>query len=202
MDIAIIVFEIVKRTKYPLLFIIFLLEGPIAGFISSMLSANGQFNIWIICILFFSAEIIADIFFFYIGKGMSKSNLGKRLANIDKGFLKEVNRSAHENFFKVLFILKVSSIFAVPGIIYLGNIKAVSDKRFIIYTTIICFFKDSITVLLGYQAGIELSKFIQLYNIYQLFGGLLLLISVVYLIVKVYKNQIKSFLLSFIKNKI
>jgi len=202
MDIVNIVLEIAKINKYSLLFVIYLIEGPVAGFVSAMVAVAGDLNIWIVFALLIIAEIIADVFFYYLGRGMSNGKLSKRLKGIDNEFLNELNRVTKKSFFKVILVLKVTSIIAIPGLIYLGNIKVVKDKKFLLYTSLICLVKDATILALGYCMGLELNRFLEIYNVYKIVGIILLSTTIIYLIIKIYRHQIRNAVTNIIKNKI
>ena len=68
-----------QQGKYPILFIIYLIEGPIAGFISALIASTGSLNIFIVFLLLITAEIGADIVFYYIGKNSSETRFNKLL---------------------------------------------------------------------------------------------------------------------------
>jgi len=202
MDIVNIVLEIAKINKYSLLFVIYLIEGPVAGFVSAMVAVAGDLNIWIVFALLIIAEIIADVFFYYLGRGMSNGKLSKRLKGIDNEFLNELNRVTKKSFFKVILVLKVTSIIAIPGLIYLGNIKVVKDKKFLLYTSLICLVKDATILALGYCMGLELNRFLEIYNVYKIVGIILLSTTIIYLIIRIYRHQIRNAVTNIIKNKI
>lgn len=196
------ILELIQSAKYPLLFVIYLLEGPTAAFLSSVAASMGQLNILYVFPLVIIAEVMADYFFFYLGKKSSNTKIVKKINELDNDLMVEIKRLSKEEFLKVLLILKVASFLYLPGFLYLGASKAVKDSKFIISATIVCLIKDSVIMALGYFVGLELSKFEEIYNIYKAVGIMLLVVIAIALLHKVYNKQIKEFFLNVIKYKI
>ena len=198
MDIIGIVLGYVQQIRYPLLFVLFLAEGPLVGFTASVLAARGQFDIWIVYFMYLFTEIFVDTLLFYIGVRFSESKLGNRLENTNNILLKELKISSKKFFFWVLFILKISP-FAVPGLLYLGGAKVATTKKLFFRTSIITIISNSAIVFLGYKAGLKLLEFTKVYNMYQFVGLIALIFLFASLILKVYKKEIEELLAKFLK---
>jgi len=201
MDFINLVTELAQQSKYFLLFIIYLIEGPVAGFISATISTTGQLNIYIVFGLFLSAEIAADIFYYYLGKGLTESKFNKRLSKYEKNvFLGVVKKTFNIHPVKTLLFIKVIGVIAVPSLMLIGKYQSLKWKKFFIWTSIICFFKDLTITIMGYWIGISLSEFLVGYDIYKIIVGIIGILAIGYIFFLSYRTKIDKYLIKLFKN--
>ena len=194
------VITLAQQGKYPLLFIIYLIEGPVAGFISALISASGSLNIYIVFLLLIIAEIGADVFYYYIGKLSSEKKINKMLSKYEKGGVLKIIRNAfNRRPVRSLIFIKSVMLIAVPSLLLIGRYQSMKFKKFLFWTTIICLVKDITILVLGYSVGITLETFMQGYNIYRVIGIILALIAVGYIIYTAYKEKIDIYIVNSLK---
>ena len=200
MDIETII-SVVESAKYPLLFLIYLIEGPVAAFLSSIAASLGHLDIRIVWLLVVFAEVFADYFFFYLGKKSTNTKVMRKVNELNNDWMKEIKRLASENLLFILFILKFVGPLYLPGFLYLGGSRQVQDSRFLLYASIICILKDTGIMFLGYVLGLELSQFEDIYQTYQLIGILGSIVLIILFLVKVYNKQILEGVEKFVKKR-
>ena len=190
------VITLAQQGKYPLLFIIYLIEGPVAGFISALISASGSLNIYIVFLLLIIAEIGADLFYYYIGKLSSEKRITKILSKYEKdGVLKVIKDAFNKRPVRSLIFIKSVMLIAVPSLILIGRYQSMKFNKFLFWTTIICLVKDITIIVLGYSVGITLETFLQGYNIYRVVGIILAIIGIGYIIYTAYKDKIDKLII-------
>ncbi|MDY6822135.1 MAG: hypothetical protein SVN78_11010 [Deferribacterota bacterium] len=200
MNLPDIILTLVQQGKYPILFIVYLIEGPIAGFISALIASTGSLDIITVFLLLVTGEIGADIIYYYIGKSSSEQKINRILAKYEKdGVLKVIKDTFNRSPIKALIFVKSVMFIAVPSLILLGRYQSMKIKKFAIWTTIICITKDTIVLLLGYSLGLSLESFVQGYNIYRIVGIILAIVGIGYILYKSYQEQIESFAINSLK---
>lgn len=200
MDLTELIIRLTEQNKYIFLFIVYLIEGPVAGFISALIAATGRLNIWIVFLLLISGEIGADIIYYYIGKKSSETRFHKMIAKYEKdGVLKVIKETFNRRPVKALIFVKSVMFIAVPSLLLIGRYQSMKFKKFAIWTTIICLVKDITILFLGYGLGISLDAFLSGYNIYKIVGIVLAILSVGYIIYMTYKERIEKFAINSMK---
>jgi membrane protein DedA with SNARE-associated domain len=195
-----LIISLAEDGKYIILFFVYLVEGPAAGFISAMLSAAGKLNIYIVAALFVIGEIGADLFYYYLGKSIPESKLQKKIAKYEnKEFLTNVKIVLKRNPIKVLAFIKTIGVIAVPSLILIGKYQSLKPKKFILWTTIICLIKDLTILLSGYFLGLSTEAFLEGYGIYRVIGVVLTVIILVYLFLKLNKEKVEEITLKILK---
>jgi membrane protein DedA with SNARE-associated domain len=200
MNLPDIILTLVQQGKYPILFIVYLIEGPIAGFISALIASTGSLDIITVFLLLVTGEIGADIIYYYIGKSSSEQKINRILAKYEKdGVLKVIKDTFNRSPIKALIFVKSVMFIAVPSLILIGRYESMKIKKFAIWTTLICITKDTIVLLLGYSLGLSLESFVQGYNIYRIVGIILAIVGIGYILYKSYQEQIESFAINSLK---
>jgi membrane protein DedA with SNARE-associated domain len=201
MDIIDIVTKVALQGKYFWLFIIYLVEGPISGFVTAVIASTGQLNIFVIGLLLISGEIGADLIYYFIGKNLSESKINKKLKKYEKkGFINAIKEVLDKHPVRALAFAKSVAFIAVPTIILLGRYKSMKFPKFLLWTTLICLIKDLTVLFLGYGLGISLDTFLGGYNIYKIVGIILALIAIGYIIFRANKTKIENFVVNSLKN--
>ncbi len=194
MNLPEIILTLAQQGKYPILFIVYLIEGPIAGFISALIASTGALDIVTVFILLVIGEIGADIVYYYIGKSSSEQKINRILAKYEKnGVLKVIKETFNRSPIKALIFVKSVMFIAIPSLLLIGRYQSMKIKKFVIWTTIICVTKDITVLLLGYFLGLSLESFVQGYNIYRIIGIILAIVGVGYILYNSHQEQIESF---------
>jgi membrane protein DedA with SNARE-associated domain len=201
MDIETII-SVIESAKYQLLFLIYLIEGPVASFLSSVAASFGHLNIFIIWFLVIVAELITDMVIFSIGRYSKNSKWAKKVDELDSDILEALDVLVKDRLFTILLILKNSVVFYFPGFIYLGLSKYVKTRDYLLYVAIICIVRDSIIMGVGYFTGVELSQFNSAYKIYMALGIIVFLLFAAFVVFKAYEPKIKENVKKKLQNKI
>mgnify|MGYP001121167393 CR=1 FL=1 len=201
MSLIDIIISLTEQNKYVLLFILYLIEGPIAGFLSALIASTGKLDIFLVFTLLVTGEIGADIIYYYIGKNSSETRFNKMISKYEKdGVLKVIKDTLNRSPVKALIFVKSVMFIAVPSILLIGRYQTMKIKKFAIWTTIICFIKDITILSLGYGLGISLETFLNGYNIYKSVGLILAILAIGYIIYTTYKDKIKKSAINLLKN--
>jgi membrane protein DedA with SNARE-associated domain len=200
MNLPNLILTLAQLGKYPMLFIVYLIEGPVAGFISALIAATGQLDIVIIFLLLVTGEIGADILYYYIGKSSSDTKINKLLSKYEKsGALKTIKDTFNRSPIKALIFIKSVMLIAIPSLLLIGRYQSMKIKKFLIWTTIICLIKDITILFLGYGLGISLETFLNGYNIYKIIGIILAILAIGYIIFRANKDKIESSVINSLK---
>jgi len=178
--------------KYWILFILFLIEGPITNIIASMLAANGVFNIWIVIPLAITGNVLGDVIHYFIGTRMSNIKFQHKLQKLnDKTVFTETERLLNTNFYKSLFLIKIIPAFSSVGLLYIGK-KRYSFKKFLLGSILIELVVASTISFLGYVVISNIAQFLYYFDIYQQIAlGFAILVVIVFLI-WYYRKSIKE----------
>jgi membrane protein DedA with SNARE-associated domain len=65
--------------KYWILFLLFLIEGPVATFFASLLSVHHFFNIWVVIILAITGDVLGDVIHYFLGTRITKIKFKQKL---------------------------------------------------------------------------------------------------------------------------
>ncbi len=200
MNLIEIIVELAKQNKYPILFLLYLVEGPNAGIISAAVASTGQLNIYAVFFLLAIAEIIADLFYYYLGKTVSVNKLQKRLSKYENnGFLHSIKEILTKNPVKALIFVKMIGVIAVPSLILIGKYQTIKPKKFLWMTSLISMLRGLIIVFLGYSLGVRIEKFLIGYDIYMIVGGLISVIATLYILFKIYRRRIQEITIKILK---
>ncbi len=160
---------------YLTLFFLFLLEGPVVNFVASAMAATTEFlNIWLILFLAILGDVIGDTVYFFIGKRIRLNIITSKVRLIvNEEMIGKAKKQLDSNLFGFMFLIKLFSITAVPGILYLGH-KGTSLKEFILNTIILAVFFNGLISFLAYNLVIGLSTFLSYQNKINLAGAIIL----------------------------
>jgi membrane protein DedA with SNARE-associated domain len=187
--------------KYLFLFLIYLIEGPIAGFISAMISSTGQLNIYIVAFLLVSGEIGADIVYYFLGQKSSEKRINKKLRRYeDSKILTSIQNVLNQHPVRTLIFAKTVGNIAVPTILLIGRYKLLKFKNFLLWATIVCFLKDFLVLFFGYSLGISLESFLDGYDMYKFVGIIISLLVILYILYIANKDKTDQFIVKSLKN--
>lgn len=185
--------NILIHAGYPLVFLLMFVDGTSVNFIASSLSTGGIFNIKVICVLAFCAELIADVIYYSIGKRIdSKKILGKIKNEEGRNFVAKINKSFKSKPFIALIITKFLGPIAIPGIMYLGSIKALPMYSFILTAIGVTFVRACTISYSGYMVGKGVNTYAKLYGTWNILWKVLVAgIGMYFLIRYVYKKMME-----------
>jgi len=179
--------DLLLQYKYLIMFVLMVLEWPIAGFISAFLAAKWVFDFGIVYLLSISGDVVGDLLRYRIGRGVRqlgikrinpelqwRNIISKKLFSIgvhvsnriyekltalkQHRILKYLEKNIEKRFFLSLFIVKIAPPLSIPGQFAFGFLK-VGFRRFLIQTTFVCFLFESIFLNLGYFSSISANTF-------------------------------------------
>jgi membrane protein DedA with SNARE-associated domain len=196
-----IITDMALQGKYLFLFLIYLIEGPIAGFISAMISSTGQLNIYIVAFLLVSGEIGADIVYYFLGQKSSEKRINKKLRRYeDSKILTSIQNVLNQHPVRTLIFAKTVGNIAVPTILLIGRYKLLKFKNFLLWATIVCFLKDFLVLFFGYSLGISLESFLDGYDMYKFVGIIISLLVILYILYIANKDKTDQFIVKSLKN--
>jgi membrane protein DedA with SNARE-associated domain len=196
-----IVTDMALQGKYLFLFLIYLIEGPIAGFISAMVSSTGQLNIYIVAFLLVSGEIGADIVYYFLGQKSSEKRINKKLRRYeDSKILTSIQNVLNQHPVRTLIFAKTVGNIAVPTILLIGRYKLLKFKNFLLWATVVCFLKDFLVLFFGYSLGISLESFLDGYDMYKFVGIIISLLVILYILYIANKDKTDQFIVKSLKN--
>lgn len=201
MDLIELATNLALQGKYLLLFIAYLIEGPIFGFISAIIASTGQLNIFIVAALLITGEIGADLIYFLLGRYLSESKINKKLRKFEESRVLNALRGVLDKHpVRALVFAKGVAFIAVPTILLIGKYKSMKFGRFFFWATTVCLIKDLTVLFLGFGLGISLESFLGGYDIYRIVGIILALLAVLYIVFRAYRDRIETFTIKALKN--
>jgi len=180
----------IQGLSYIIIFCVFLLEGPVLNYIAGFASSLGLFNIFLIYIIAICANIAGDVIYYLIGSVGKKAfsdKFTKKALSSDR--IMRIKKYLNDNPAKTIFVIKMTPIFAGPGLIIAGAAH-MPIKRYMIYSVVYSIVQCTIMVFLGYYSGrlFEiLYKYVQ-YGTY-LAAGLIIIIIALWFLFKALWNK-------------
>jgi len=157
--------EIIAFWGYPLMFLLMIVEGPIATLGAAFMASMGFFNVFIVLALSIIGDLIADVILYGIGF-FSKNGIGSKKRKVWKP-KSETTKMIKEGFEKkgpqlVFFTKATIGLSAVTFI--LAGMTRLNFKKFLFYSLLGGIFWSSFIVALGYYFGWlaeEIEKYIK-----------------------------------------
>ena len=169
---------------YFIFFFTALIEGPLVTTAAGVVAAFGYYNIVIIILIAIAGDLTADVIYYFIGyhsRILVIERYGHRFG-ITKERIEKIEKMVHKNFKKTMFIVKVSPIIPIPGLIAIGASR-VSLRKFIEMSLLVTVPKSSLFALLGFYSGKAYAHLgSSITNGSYIIGGLILVIILVYFI--------------------
>lgn len=200
MNIVTLITQIVSHAKYPLIFLLFFVDGSSTNFISSTIAATGALNIWIIWGAAIVIEICVDLFYYFLGGKLSEKQIEEKVAKGEGNkFINTLDDAYKSHPGITLMIVKFLGPFAIPGIMYMGRVKALNVGQFIEYGLIVAVTRGTLLSFLGYMVGKGIHRFMRLYDLLKVLGIILIAVVILFLIYKTYQKQIEEWFLRIFK---
>lgn len=200
MNIVTLITQIASHAKYPLLFLLFFVDGSSTNFISSTIAATGVLNIWIIWTAAIVIEICVDLFYYFLGTRLSEKQISEKVAKGEGNkFINTLDEAYKKHPGITLMIVKFLGPFAIPGIMYMGKVRALNTGEFIGYGSIVAVTRATLLSFLGYMVGKGIKRFMRLYDLIKVLGIILIVIVVLYIFYKMYQKQIEEWFMKIFK---
>ncbi|MEI8364734.1 MAG: VTT domain-containing protein [archaeon] len=178
--------------KYWILFLLFLIEGPITNIVASILAVSGVFNIWIIIPLAIVGNVLGDIIHYLIGTRMSNIRFNRKLQRLgDKSIFSELERLLNTNFYKSLFIIKIIPAFSSVGLLYIGK-KRYPFGKFLVGSILIELVVATTISFLGYVVIGNIAKYLYYFDIYEQIALYAAIVAILGFIIWYYRRNIRS----------
>lgn len=173
---------------YLFFFLIALIEGPLVTAAAGAAAALGQFSLFVIIVLSVLADLVADAVYYALGywsRGRIVDKYGP-IIGLSPERIEKTEALLHRHVKKALFIIKLSPVIPVFGLLLVGSTR-VPLKRYITIVLLIALPKSLVFALVGFYSGkayISLSKSI-VNEMYLLVGIAALLVGLFYFYQKV-----------------
>ncbi len=144
--------------SYFIIFLIFIIEGPVVNYAAAFAASLGFFNVFIIFSLAVLGNVVGDLIPFLIGKLGKKSSIEKYISkSMDKRRIAKIKKYLKHNPGKTLTVIKITPLIPTPGLI-LAGIVDMPVKRFIFYSFVISASYAFFLTVLGYYSGAAFVK--------------------------------------------
>jgi membrane protein DedA with SNARE-associated domain len=167
---------------YFIYFIIAVIEGTTITVAAGVAAGFGYFNIFIVILISIAGDLIADVLWYFLGYYGRKSIIerhGHRFG-LTKERMEKFDKMVHTNFRKTMFVVKISPVIPVPGLIAIGASRG-PLKKFIEMSALVTVPKSTFFALLGFfswKAYAYLNNTIK--NGSYIVGGLVLVVLIIY----------------------
>ncbi len=200
MDLVALITQIISTAKYPVIFLMFFIDGSSTNFIASTLAGSGLLNIWIIVVAAIIIELCVDMFYFMLGHKVSNTEIVKRLTDSKKSeFLKVIESAYKKHPGLTLMLVKFAGPLAIPGILYMGKMRALTIPKFIQYAVIVAGTRAALLSFVGYMVGKGITGFVKVYDLFKVFGVVLLIAAIIFIIYKTNQKKIEKWILNIFK---
>lgn len=174
-------FTNIEHLSYVLIFLIFIIEGPITNYVAAFAASLGIFNVFIILILAIMGNVIGDLILFFIGRIGKKAVIEKFTKSLHQEKLQKIKNYLINKPLRAFTIIKITPATPAPGLILAGTLD-IKIKKFIFYSLIISTFYSLFFVMLGYYSGTAFNLIFKYFNYgAYIFGGVIILIIFSYL---------------------
>lgn len=176
---------------YPIMFLLMVIEGSITTLAAAFLASLGFFNIFIVFILGVIADLIADIFLYYLGffggkKTFQKLNGSPRPSQALPEIIKN---NFHKNGARLIFFTKITIGLSMVTFTLAGASRW-NFKKFVLYAFLGGIIWTGGITLLGYYFGMLAEKI----ESYIKFGGWFVFLIAVLIVLFFLFYQKKKFL--------
>jgi membrane protein DedA with SNARE-associated domain len=181
----------VKNMSYLVIFLLFLVEGPIFNYVVAFAASLGFFDVFIIFFISVFGNFLGDYVYYNIGRIGKKTILKKYVhRKMRDAKTKKLINYMHKNPGKAMTIIKVTPGLALPGLVLAGVVK-MDLKKFLFYSFLICTAYSIIMTTLGYYTG-TLFYFLYSYVHYGIYlaGALVILCIFAWYVIKRLQKKI------------
>jgi len=200
MDLVALITQIVSTAKYPVIFLMFFVDGSSTNFIASTLAGSGLLNVWIIGGAAIVIELIVDMFYFLLGRKLSESKFVRKFTTKKSNeFIKTIDGAYKKHPGLTLMAVKFGGPLAIPGILYMGKVKALSILQFLKYALIVAGTRAILISFIGYMIGKGVGEFAKVYDIFKVLGLVVLIAVIIFIIYKTYQKRIEKWILNIFK---
>ena len=183
---------LLAHQKYWILFILFLIEGPIVNFIASMLSINNIFNIWLVMSLAITGNIVGDIIHYFVGYFIPEIRFKKRIKHYEKNKkFNRIEKLLNKHTYKSIFLIKLIPAFSSIGLLYIGN-KKISFKKFMIASVSFSILLGLIISFIGYYVIGSLASFLHYFGIYRQIAMIIAIIIVLAFVIFYLRDKMRK----------
>jgi len=200
MDLVALITQIVSTAKYPVIFLMFFVDGSTTNFIASTLAGSGLLNVWIIGGAAIVIELMVDMFYFLLGRKVSEAKIVKKLTEKKNSeFIKTLDGAYKKHPGLTLMAIKFAGPLAIPGILYMGKVKALSIIKFLNYAMIVAGTRAILISFVGYMVGKGVGEFAKVYDIFKVLGIVVLIAVIMFILYKTYQKRIEKWILNIFK---
>jgi len=147
-------FEWIIIHGYALMFIAMLFEGPVVTLAAAFASAFGYFNIFIVFVLSFFGDALADIAYYYIGYFSRLAFIERfgKYVGLSEKKMKRIENLLHDHSVKTLIALKLTPGIPTPGLMLVGTTH-MPIKKYATICSLIILPRTIFLVFIGYYFG-------------------------------------------------
>lgn len=171
---------------YLIVFLIMIIEGPIATYAAAAASAFGIFNIWIIFLLSFLGNLLPDTALYCFGRFARTGFIERFLQKyfkLSKAKMAKVERFIQKHAKKSIFIFKITPVLPLPGLILTGFMK-VPFFTFLATAFIFNLISAIVFSSLGFYSGIAVSRITAYFNLTQIIIPIIIILIVIIYVAK------------------
>ncbi len=181
------IYSLVQIHGYWILMLATLIEGPVSTAAGAFAASVGALNLAIVILISFAGDILADSFYFFMGRFGRKPVIDKygHKFGLNKGRMRSIEQHLNKNFFRTLAIIKITPMLAPPGLMMIGSSK-ISFKKLLFNSLLIIVPVSLFFALSGYYLGLGFVSFFRYFKIARdvLLVLVFLIIGIAYLMEK------------------
>ena len=131
-----------------------LIEGPIVTVAAAFAAALGYFDVFIVFILSFLGDMVADVIYYFIGYFSRLAVIEKfgKFFGLTEKRMHRIESLLNGHSVKTFIALKLTPVLPTPGLMLVGATK-MPIKRFVKICSLIIFPRTIFLVIMGYYFG-------------------------------------------------
>jgi membrane protein DedA with SNARE-associated domain len=162
---------------YLIIFLLFIVEGPILNYVAAFSASLGVFNFWIILFLAILGNVVGDLIYYIFGRFGKTGFIGRYVKKIyEHEKVSKLKEYLKNNPGRTIAIIKLTPGLPTPGLILAGVID-MPIVYFLFYSILFSIASASLFTILGFYSGVAFNTIYQNFNY-----GLLLITLTVFII--------------------
>ncbi len=161
---------------YAIMFLIMVVEGPIITMAAAFAASLGLFNIWLIFLLSFVADVLGDVIHYIIGRFLKKSSVHKvtHFLGLSKG-VRHLESQLHTRPIRTMALIKLIPPLTSAGLVLAGALRMRFEK-FFLGSFIFTIPRTAFLVCVGFFFGLAASNMINYFSLGQTWFVIVILI--------------------------
>ena len=142
-----------QHQGYLIIFLLFVIEGPMLNYVAAFAASLGFFNVYIIVLLAITGNVVGDLIYFGIGRWGKKVIVNRHIhARIQSSKIDQIRTFLHQHPGKALSLIKLTPPLTLGGLMLAGA-SEMTLGTFLLYSLLISTLYSGLITALGFFSG-------------------------------------------------